>query len=103
MEFLGELLPIILYFLGAVLLIVIIILLTKLIGTVERLNVLLDDIEGKSQSLNGLFAAIERVGNTINKANSGITGFVTNLTKKIVKAGKKIKRKKHVEEMNEDE
>lgn len=103
MEFLADLLPIILYFLGAVLLIVIIILLTKLIGTVDRLNILLDDVERKSQSLNGLFAAIERVGNTINKANSGITGFVTGITKKIVKAGKKIKRKKNVEEMNEDE
>ena len=103
MEFLSELLPIVLYFLGAILLLVIIILLTKLVGTVDRLNVLLDDIERKSQSLNGLFDAIENVGSTISKANNGIANFVTKLVSKLLKAKRKMKRKKQVEEMEDYE
>lgn len=103
MDFLNELFPIILYFLGAVLLVVIIMLVIKLLSTVDKINILLDDVEEKSQSLNGLFDALESVGNTISKANSGIAGFITNMTKKVYKMRKKMKRKKQEEEMDEDE
>lgn len=103
MEFLGDIFPIILYFLGAVLLIVCIILVVRLIGTVERTNDILDDLERKSQSLNTLFDAIESIGNTLNKANSGVLGFFTNLTKKVLRARRKKKRKKIEEEMDDYE
>ena len=81
MDVLNEIFPIILYFLGAVLLIVVIILITRLISTVDKVNILLDDIEGKSQSLNGLFDAIEKVGDTLSSANNKLTSFFTGFLK----------------------
>ena len=99
MDILNEVFPIILYFLGAVLLVVVIILITKLISTVDKVNVLLDDIEGKSQSLNGLFDAISRIGDTLSAANNRVTGFVAGVASKLFK--QKRKRKKDVEEEDE--
>lgn len=92
MEFLGELLPIILYFLLAVLLVVIIVLTCRLVGTIERANILLDDLEQKSQSLNGVFNAIDGVGKTIETANSKLSSVVADLFKKITHKKKKSKR-----------
>lgn len=98
MDILYDIFPLILYFLGAVLLVVIIILITKLVSTVDKVNILLDDIEGKSQSLNGLFDAIENVGNTLSSANNKITGFFAGLVKKVIKN----KKKKKTDEKEED-
>ena len=98
MDILYDIFPLILYFLGAVLLIVIIVLITKLVSTVDKVNILLDDIEGKSQSLNGLFDAIENVGNTLSSANNKITGFFAGLVKKVIKN----KKKKKTDEKEED-
>lgn len=69
MELLNELLPILLYISGIVLLIVLIVLAIKLIQTVDRCNLLLDDIEKKSSSLNGIFHIID----TVTDAVSGVT------------------------------
>ena len=92
MEFLGDVLPLVLYFLGAVLLGVLVILVVKLIGTVEKTNALLDDIQEKSQSLNGLFDAIESVSDTISSVNfqivSGVTGFLSKFFSKKKKKSK---------------
>ena len=98
MDFLNEIFPIILYFLGAVLLVVVIILITKLITTVDKVNVLLDDIEDKSQSLNGLFDAIGKVGDTLSAANNRVTGFIAGIASKIFKEKKKRKKEKIEEE-----
>jgi len=99
MEFLGELLPLILYFLGAVLLFVLIMLVIKLISTVEKTNALLDDIQEKSQSLDGLFDAIESVGDTISSVNMQIVTGLAGLFGKIFSRSKK---KKNKEMENED-
>ena len=98
MDILNEIFPIILYFLGAVLLIVVIILVTRLISTVDKVNILLDDIEDKSQSLNGLFEAINKVGDTLSAANNRVTGFVAGIASKMFKERKKKKKSKNVEE-----
>ncbi len=98
MEFLYDVFPLVLYFLGAVLLGVLIVLLVKLVSTVEKLNILLDDIEGKSQSLNGLFDAIEHVGDTISSANNKVTGFVAGVVKKVFKKRKNNKKVKEYDE-----
>ena len=99
MDALNEIFPIILYFLGAVLLVVVIILITKLISTVDKVNILLDDIEDKSQSLNGLFDAISRIGDTLSAANNRVTGFIAGIASKLFK--QKRKRKKDIEEEDE--
>ena len=98
MDFLYELFPLILYFLGAVLLVVVIMLVIKLIETVDKTNILLDDLEKKSQSLNGLFSAIDSVSDTITSVNGKVVGFVANLVGKIFS---KKKKKKKIEEEND--
>ena len=98
MDFLNDFLPILLLFLGAVLLVVLIILLLKVIKTVDKVNIILDDVEQKSQSLNGLFKAIERLGNALDSANNKVTGFVAGVAKKMFKQRKSKKAKKEEEE-----
>lgn len=100
MELLYEILPIILYFLGAVLLVVITMLVIRLIDTVDKVNTLLDDIEAKSQSLNGLFDAIDSVGNTISSVNMKVVGTITNVIERLFHK-RKTKNKK-IKEENED-
>lgn len=98
MDILYDIFPLILYLLGAILLVVIIILMTRLVKTVDKVNILLDDIEGKSQSLNGLFKAIEGLGNTLANANNRVTGFAAGIIKKMFKNRKKKKSKKDEDE-----
>ena len=100
MEFLQTFLPILLYILGAVLLGVLIYLVIKLLDTVDKVNVLLDDIEDKSQSLNGVFDAVENIGDTINSVNFKVAGVFSNIFGKV--AHFKRKRRK-IEEDEDDE
>ena len=94
MEFLQTFLPILLYILGAVLLGVLIYLVIKLLDTVDKVNVLLDDVEDKSQQLNGLFDACENIGDTVN----GVSFKIANVFSKILGSVNKRKRKKKVVE-----
>ena len=100
MDALNEIFPIVIYFLVAVLLAVIIILITKLISTVDKVNILLDDVEDKSQKLNGLFDAIERVGDTLSAAINRVTGFFASIASKFFKEKRK-KKKNKLEEEND--
>ena len=54
-----EILPIILYVLGSILLVVLIILGIKLIITMNKIENVVDDINTKDKSLNGLFSVID--------------------------------------------
>lgn len=92
MDILYDIFPLVLYFLGAVLLVVVILLLLKMMDTFDKINILLDDVESKSQKLNGLFDAIEGVGSTISSVNNRLTSFVTGLVKNIIKSKKKNKK-----------
>ena len=100
MEFLGQVMPILLYFLGAVLLFVIILFCLKLVDTVEKVNVLLDDIIAKSKSLDNLFGAIDSVADTISSIN---LKFVNTIASIFGKLFKRRKAKKNIEEDLEEE
>ena len=54
-----EFLPIILYVLGSILLVVLIILGVKLINTMNKIDSIVNDINGKMKSLNGFFSVID--------------------------------------------
>lgn len=103
MEFLQTFLPILLYILGAVLLGVTIYLVIKLLDTVDKLNVVLDDIEDKSQSLNGVFDAVEKVGETVNSVNFKLAGLFSNVFGKVAKYKKSKRRYEEEEEDDFDE
>ena len=100
MELFCLFMPIILYFLGAVLLVVLTLLFVKLIDTVEKTNFLLDNITAKAQSLDGLFDAIDSVGETISSVNFKLISTVTNIFEKIFH--KKKKKKKKIEKENDE-
>ncbi len=98
MEFLSEFLPIVLYFLGGILLIVCIILVLKLTVTMDKVNVLLDDVIEKSSQLDGLFNVIENVGSTASKINKSIAKVAVGLVEKVFYKKKKNKKEKEMEE-----
>ena len=98
---LGDVLPILLYTLGSILLVVLIILGIKLIQTVDRANAILDDIEEKSKSLIGLFSMVDNFSNAIaivgDRVVDGIAGMVSSFFHK------RKKRKMKEEEMGDYE
>ena len=98
---LGEVLPILLYTLGSILIVVLIILGIKLIQTVDRANAILDDIEEKSKSLDGVFSMIDNFSNAIaivgDRVVDGIAGMVSSFFHK------RKKRKMKEEEMGDYE
>ncbi len=61
-----QLLTIIVFILLAVLLVIFIIIGLKLIETIDSTNNLLDDLEKKSKSLDGLFETVEHVGDSLS-------------------------------------
>jgi len=96
MEFLQQLLPIIIYSLLCVLIVVIIILLINVIITLKHANKLLEDIENKSKKLDGIFNAIDSV-------SSSFTGIGDKIVKFASKVFKNFSKRKRKEEDLEDE
>lgn len=80
MEALYEVLPIVIYMLIAILLVVLIILGIKLIDTANKTNAVLDDIEQKSKTLDGLFGTVDRITDAFtivsDKVIDGIAGLI---------------------------
>ena len=59
-EFLDEFLPIVIYILLVVLLILLIMISYKVIKTMDKVKIIVDNVDDKVQSLNGIFATIDR-------------------------------------------
>ena len=89
MEFLQQLFPVILYFLLCILVVVFIILIIKLIQVLKNVNVLLEDIEGKSQKLNGVFDAVDKVSTSVSGLGDKIVKFASTKLTKYFKKKKK--------------
>ena len=97
MEELIEYFPIVLYLLGAVLLIVLIILGIKLIHTIDKTNKILDDAYTKTKSLNGLFNAIDSITDALSSVSDSLVGAVTSVI------GKLFSRKRKSSDENEED
>ena len=82
-------LQILLYVLGAVLMVCLIVLVIKTIYTVNRLNFLLDNIERKMKTLDQIFNAIDKVADSFSLATDKITSGLLNFASKIFKKNKK--------------
>ena len=86
MEFLQQLLPVIIYFLLCILIVVVIILLINVIITLKNANKLLEDVQNKSKKLDGIFNAIESVSTSVSglgdKVIKSIKKVLTNFLKK---------------------
>lgn len=86
--------PLVLYILGAVLLVTLIILCVKLIHTVDKTNKILDDAYNKTKSLNGIFNAIDSITDTLSSISDTLVTGVSSVIGKFFDKTKKIKKRK---------
>ena len=97
MEVMLQLLTIIVFILLAVLLVIFIIIGLKLIETIDNTNNLLDDIEKKSKSLDGLFDTVENVGDSLSVVTDKFVEGALGTIKRL------FNRKKNKDEEDYDE
>lgn len=81
----AEALPLVLYFLGSILLVVLIILCVKLIVTMNKIENLVDDISVKIKSLNGLFSIIDTTTDKLALLSDRVVDVVASIIRKIFK------------------
>ena len=81
----AEILPLVLYFLGSILLVVLIILGVKLIVTMNKIENVVDDINNKVKSLNGLFSIIDMTTDKLALLSDRLVDVVTTIIRKIFK------------------
>ena len=92
MEYLNEMLPIIIYFLLIVLLVVSIIVGIKLIFTITKVDELIDDVTEKLSSFDRLFNVINFTTDRFGVISETIISFITSKLKKLMKPKRKTKR-----------
>ena len=99
METLNEIFPVILYGLLIILVIVLIILGIKIIKTLNKVDNVVDDVNGKVKSLNGLFSIID----TTTDALSGFGDKFVSIISCGINSLFTLKSKKAKERDEEDE
>ena len=83
MDYLTHILPIIIYMLLIVFLIICIVIGLKLIKTMNKVDQIVDNVEGKVNSLNGLFNIIDKtslkIAGIYEKSTDLITKFINKM------------------------
>ena len=87
-------LQIILYVLGAVLLVTLIVLAIKLVYSVNRINSILDSVERKMRTVDKAFNAIDRVVDSLSIASDRIVDKVASLVGRVFNGKRKNKKEK---------
>ena len=85
MEFLNIILPVLLYIFGIILLIVLIILGIRMIQILDKVDRVVDNVEQKVNSLNGLFSIVDKATDGISMVTEKVVTFATNAISKIFK------------------
>ncbi len=85
----NDVLPVILYILGSILLVVLIILGIKLINTMNKIQVVVDDINKKVDSLDGLFSIIDMTTDKLALLSDRMVDGITYVIKKLFKPKKR--------------
>lgn len=85
----NDVLPVILYILGSILLVVLIILGIKLINTMNKIEIMVDDINKKVVSLNGLFHIIDLTTDKLALLSDKMVDGITLVVKRIFKSKKR--------------
>ena len=88
METASALIPIILYLLLSVLTIVVIVFVYKLSMTLDKANIVLDDVYKKVKKLDNLFEIIDKSADAINLVTDKVTGILSSSILKIFKKRK---------------
>lgn len=87
-----------LYILGSILLVVLIVLGIKLIFTINKIDAMVDDINGKVSKLNNLFQIIDTTTDKLALVSDKVVDVISLLVRKIF-----IRDKKNGKESEEDE
>ena len=95
-----ETLTIIIYILLIILIIVAICIGIKLIGTLQKVDILLDDVTAKVKTLDRVFELVDTVNDKVAIIGDTVIGFVSGAVKRVFKEKKK---RKKLEEEDEDE
>ena len=80
---LNEILPIILYLLGSILLVILIILGIKLINVMNKMERVVDDINTKVSSLNGVFSIIDATTDKLSLLSDRMVDGISSLIRKL--------------------
>ncbi len=78
-------LQMLLYILGAMLLVALIVLTIKLIYSINRINVILDSVERKMKTVDQVFSAVDKVVDSISFASDKVVDGITSLVSKVFK------------------
>lgn len=97
MEALNETLPVVIYLLLIVLLVVVIVIGIKLIFTMNKVDLILDDVTKKVHSLDRVFNMIDYTTDKVTMISDTVVNFITSKLKRIIKF------KKNDEEDEDDE
>lgn len=79
----GTLFSVILYILGSILLVILIILTIKAIKTLKKIDTLVDDIQLKSNKVDGVFDIVDTTTDFVNSISDKIIGGVVGVITKI--------------------
>ena len=84
-ELLNVFLPMVLYVVGIITLIIIMILGIKLIGILDKVDRVVDNVEEKVNSLNLAFSLIDKATDSITMIGNTVLGAVNNAVSKVFK------------------
>lgn len=101
MEAMSEALPIVIYLLLIVLLVVAIVIGIRLILTMNKVDEVIEDINGKIKSLDKLFNIIDFTTDRVSMVSDAVINFVSSKIKRIF--GSRSKKSKIKEEDEDDE
>ena len=85
MEFLNELLPIIIYILLIVLIVLLIVIAIKVSKTMNKVDALVDDMDHKMKSLDPVFSLVEVVTGKATLISDRFLSFILGISKKLFK------------------
>lgn len=80
---LATILPIILYIFGIILMIVLIIIGLRILQIFDRTEKILDNVEIKLKSLDGLFCVIDKTSSSIDLISTKVVSGIVNLISKL--------------------
>ena len=81
----NEILPVVLYILGAILLVALIVLTVKLTITVHKIDKIVDNITDKVTALDGVFSIVSAVSNKFTFITDQVVNIIYTLIEKITK------------------
>lgn len=103
MEWLGQTLPIIIYFLLIILLVVLVILGVKSIITIDKADKMISNIKSKLESINGVFKVVDGVADKISSIGELIVDLISNALINLFQKNKKNNNTEEVKEEKENE